>query len=214
MQDINYAVRWAKLNARALKTRPDLVGLSGQSSGGHLAMLVAMRPHDPRYAAIPLPAGSPAHDATVRCVVMSWPVINPFSRYRLAKRAQAGANPPEWPKSIIARQDAYWRSEANMAEGNPMLALERGEKVLTPPAVWFQGRGDMLHDYKDAESSFRRQRAAALRRQLPQGRRRDHAGIYRRRAARRPLAGPVEDRRHVRAHGGVRGEAHQGRSMR
>jgi len=153
-QDINYAVRWAKLNARALKTRPELVGLSGQSSGGHLAMLVAMRPHDPRYAAISLPPGSPAHDATVRCVVMSWPVINPLSRYRLAKRALAGPNPPEWPKSIIPRQDAYWRSEANMKEGNPMLALERGEKVLTPPAVWFQGRGDLLHDYKDAEGSF------------------------------------------------------------
>jgi acetyl esterase len=153
-QDINYAVRWAKLNARALKTRPELVGLSGQSSGGHLAMLVAMRPHDPRYAAISLPPGSPAHDATVRCVVMSWPVINPLSRYRLAKRALAGANPPEWPKTIIPRQDAYWHSEANMKERNPMLALERGEKVLTPPAVWFQGRGDLLHDYKDAEGSF------------------------------------------------------------
>ena len=84
-----------------LKTRPDLVGLSGQSSGGHLAMLVAMRPHDPRYAAIPLPAGSPALDASVRCVVMSWPVINPLSRYRHAKRAEASANPPDWPKSII-----------------------------------------------------------------------------------------------------------------
>src|ERR1700675_3691533 len=84
VQDINYAVRWAKLNARELKTRPDLVGLSGQSSGGPLAML----PHDPRYAAIALPAGSPAHDASVRCVIMSWPVINPLSRYRHAKRAQ------------------------------------------------------------------------------------------------------------------------------
>ena len=154
VQDINYAVRWAKLNARALKTRPDLVGLSGQSSGGHLAMLVAMRPHDPRYAAIPLPAGAEAHDATVRCVVMSWPVINPFSRYRLAQRERAKANPPEWPKGIIARHDSYWRGEANMAEGNPMLTLERGEKVLTPPAVWFQGRGDILHDYKDEEGSF------------------------------------------------------------
>jgi acetyl esterase len=154
VQDINYAVRWAKLNAHALKTRPDLVGLSGQSSGGHLAMLVAMRPHDPRYAAIPLPAGAGAHDASVRCVVMSWPVINPLSRYRHAKRAQAGANPPEWPKSVITRQDAYWQSEANMAEGNPVLALERGEKVQTPPAVWYQGHGDMMHDYKDVESDF------------------------------------------------------------
>ena len=89
VQDINYAVRWAKPTRATLKTRPDLVGLSGQSSGGHLAMLVAMRPHDPRYAAIALPAGSPAQDASVRCVIMSWPVINPLSRYRHAKRAQA-----------------------------------------------------------------------------------------------------------------------------
>jgi acetyl esterase/lipase len=163
VQDINYAVRWAKLNANQLKSRPDLVGLSGQSSGGHLAMLVAMRPHDPRYAAIALPAGSgagspahdaPTHDASVRCVIMSWPVINPLSRYRHAKRAQMSTTPPEWPKSIIARQDSYWRSEAAMAEGNPLLALERGENVLTPPAIWFQGRGDTLHDYKDVESNF------------------------------------------------------------
>jgi hypothetical protein len=41
-----------------------------------------------------------------------------------------------------------------MAEGNPLLALERGEKLLTPPAIWFQGRGDTLHDYKDTESTF------------------------------------------------------------
>ena len=144
MQDINYAVRWAKANARALKTRPDLIGLSGQSSGGHLAMLVAMRPHDPRYAAIALPAGSPAQDASVRCVIMSWPVINPLSRYRHAKRAAASANPPEWPKSIIARQDSYWQSEANMAEGNPMLALERGEKVRRRPAIRGNGNGHYL----------------------------------------------------------------------
>src|ERR1700745_4436824 len=82
VQDINYAVRWAKLNARALKTRAELVGLPGQSSGGHLAMLVAMRPRDARYAAIPLPAGSGAQDATVGCVLMSWPGIKPFRRYR------------------------------------------------------------------------------------------------------------------------------------
>ena len=146
VQDINYAVRWAKLNARELKTRPDLIGLSGQSSGGHLAMLVAMRPNDARYSAIALPAGAPAQDASVRCVIMTWPVINPLSRYRHAKREKLD--------SIIARQDSYWRTEANMAEGNPMLALERGEKLLTPPAVWYQSRGDAMHDYKDPESTF------------------------------------------------------------
>jgi acetyl esterase len=154
LQDINFAVRFAKLHAREFKTQPQSIGLSGQSSGGHLAMLVAMRPRDPRYATITLPAGAPAHDASVRAVVMSWPVINPLGRYRHAKRALAAVNPPEWPKSIVARHDSYWRSEANMAEGNPMLALESGEKVQTPPAVWFQGAGDTLHDYNDADSDF------------------------------------------------------------
>lgn len=154
VQDINYAVRWAKAHARELKTNPERIGISGQSSGGHLAMLVAMRPHDPRYAAIPLPAGLSPQDARVACVVMSWPVINPLSRYHMAKRAAASDNPPAWPKNIMARHDSYWGSEANMAEGNPTLALERGEKVETPPAVWFQGQNDMMHDYKDVESDF------------------------------------------------------------
>ena len=36
---------------------PTRVGITGQSSGGHLAMLCAMRPKDPRYAAIPLGGG-------------------------------------------------------------------------------------------------------------------------------------------------------------
>jgi acetyl esterase len=152
VQDINYAVRWAKAHARDLKTRPELIALSGQSSGGHLAMLVAMRPHDSRYAAIALPKGSPKADASVSCVVMSWPVINPLSRYRHAKRAIDRGD--EWGKSIVPRHDAYWRNEDYMAEGNPMLALERGEKVQLPPAIWFQARGDDVHDYKDVESSF------------------------------------------------------------
>ncbi|MFL6796889.1 MAG: alpha/beta hydrolase [Xanthobacteraceae bacterium] len=154
VQDINYAVRWTKANARHFNTRPDLVGLSGQSSGGQLAMLVAMRPHDPRYAEIPLPAGMGVTDARVRCVILSWPVINPLSRYRLAKRELAKPNPPDWPAGIITRHDVYWQNEGNMAEGNPLLALERGEKVELPPAIWYQARGDGLHDYKDEESSF------------------------------------------------------------
>ena len=153
LADINYAVRWTKLHAKELKTRPDLVGISGQSSGGHLAMLAAMRPHDPRYTAIPLPAGSPALDATVRFAVLSWPVINPLSRYRHAKRAAALPNPPEWPKGIIDKHNQFWGTEDNMAEGNPMLMLELGEKAVMPPAIWHQGRGDVMHDYKDEDSS-------------------------------------------------------------
>jgi acetyl esterase/lipase len=152
LADINYAIRWVKAHASELNTRADLVGAAGQSSGGHLAMLAAMRPNDPRYAAIPLPSGSPAVDATLRAVAMLWPVINPLSRYRHALRARDSANPPAWVGSIPQRHDTYWKTEANMAEGNPVLMLERGEKVLTPPAIWIQGRPDIVHDYRDPES--------------------------------------------------------------
>jgi len=148
LADINYAIRWVKAHASDLNTRPDLIGIAGQSSGGHLAMLAAMRPNDPRYASIPL-AG---FDATVRAVAMLWPVINPLSRYRHALRARDSANPPAWVGSIPQRHDLYWKTEANMAEGNPMLILERGEKVLTPPAIWIQGQPDIVHDYRDIEA--------------------------------------------------------------
>ncbi len=150
--DINYAVRWVKANAAKLGVRADRIGLSGQSSGGHLAMLAAMRPRDPRYVSVALPAGSPDVDATVRCVAMTWPVINPLSRYRHARRARDTTNPPAWVGNIPERHDTYWKTEANMTEGNPVLALERGEKVMTPPALWVQGRPDIVHDYRDPES--------------------------------------------------------------
>ena len=152
LADINFAVRWMKANAARFIGRADLVGLSGTSSGGHLAMLAAMRPNDPRYAAIPLPSGSPAVDATVKAIVMQWPVINPISRYNHARRLRDTANPPAWIGNIPERQEMYWKSQDAMIEGNPMLILERGEKVLTPPTLWIQGQPDQTHDYRDPES--------------------------------------------------------------
>lgn len=149
--DLNYGVRWVKANASSLKIRPDLVGLSGNSTGGHLAMLLAMRPGDVRYNQIPLPSGE-ACDASVRCVVMLWPVINPLGRYRYAKRLRQKDETPEWVDRIIQFHDGYWKTEENMAEGSPTLALERGEKLALPPAMWVQSDNDEVHNYVDEAS--------------------------------------------------------------
>ncbi|HVB68137.1 MAG TPA: alpha/beta hydrolase [Acetobacteraceae bacterium] len=154
LADINYGIRWVKANAGELNTRADLIGAAGQSSGGHLAMLAAMRSEDPRYTAISLPSALPAVDARLRAVAMLWPVINPLSRYRHALRARDSATPPAWVGNIPDRHDLYWKTEAAMADGNPMLALERGEKVQTPPALWLQGRPDPVHDYHDPDGGF------------------------------------------------------------
>jgi acetyl esterase len=151
--DINYAIRWLKAHAGKLGLRADKVGLSGQSSGGHLAMLAAMRPADPRYAAIAAPDGASV-DATVQAVVMQWPVINPLSRYRNAIQLRDSGNPPAWVGDIPDRHDLYWKTTAAMEEGNPMLILERGEKAELPPALWIQGKPDPTHDYRDPEGRF------------------------------------------------------------
>jgi len=107
-------------------------------------MLAAMRPREPRYAAIPLPEGSPRVDASVRAVVMHWPIINPLSRYRSLLLE----------KGRFRYGIEYWQTEANAAEGNPMLMLERGERVDLPRAIWIQSRSDTLHNYRDPETDF------------------------------------------------------------
>jgi acetyl esterase/lipase len=151
--DINYAIRWLKAHAGKLDLDANKVGLSGQSSGGHLAMLAAMRPDDARYASIPSPDGADV-DASVQAVVMQWPVINPLSRYRNAVRLRDSGNPPAWVGDIPDRHDLHWKTEAAMEEGNPMLILERGETVPLVPALWIQGTPDPTHDYRDPAGSF------------------------------------------------------------
>jgi acetyl esterase/lipase len=150
--DTSYAVRWLKSHAAEFRGRADQVGLMGASSGAHMAMLLAMKPRDPKYAALPLPAGSPAADGSVRCAVLCWPVIDPLSRYRYAKALKAGGAPyPDVVDRVLPGHDAYWRTEEAMAEGNPALALERGEAVETPPVVYIQGSRDMAHPRPDLD---------------------------------------------------------------
>jgi acetyl esterase/lipase len=152
--DINYAVRWLKAHAGDYGLDASRVALVGQSSGGHLAMLAAMRPEDSRYASIALEAGAPDVDARVQCVGMLWPVINPLSRYRNALRERAKSPPAEWVGDIPESHDLYWVTDEKMTDGNPVVALETGEAIETPPAIWIQGRPDPVHDYLDPESDL------------------------------------------------------------
>jgi acetyl esterase len=150
--DINYGIRYFKTRAKELGSRADLVGVMGASSGAHQAMLVAMRPRDARYAAIPLPGGSPSVDATVRCVVMNWPVIDPLGRYTYAKKLKTSGQPyPEVVDRVLPCHDLYWKTEEAMAEGSPVIALERGERVEMPPALYIQGEKDAAHPRADLD---------------------------------------------------------------
>jgi acetyl esterase/lipase len=161
--DINYAVRWLKARAGALKTRADRVGLIGISSGGHQAMLTALRPRDRRYAAIAL-AQAANLDATVAAVILVWPVIDPLRRFHHAKRLRAaGGTYPEQIDRVIPLHLKFWQTEEAMEEANPVGILERGEAVELPPVLYVQGGKDVVHPRADLErfvANYRRRGGA------------------------------------------------------
>ena len=132
--DINFATRWLKAHAGEFGSRRDLVAALGTSSGAHQLLLSALKPDDPRYAALPLPE-APGEDARVPYLVLCWPVSDPLARYRMVRE--------RGNSRLVEAHDAYWASEAEMSEGNPQLVLERGEaKTPLPPAIVVQGTAD------------------------------------------------------------------------
>jgi acetyl esterase/lipase len=132
--DINFATRWLKAHAAEFASRRELVAGLGTSSGAHQLLLSALKPADPRYAALPLPE-APGEDASLPYIVLCWPISDPLARYRMVKE--------KGNMRLVESHDAYWASEAEMAEGNPQLILDRGEAERPlPPAILVQGTGD------------------------------------------------------------------------
>jgi len=130
--DVNLGIRWLKAHAAAYGSRQDWVGGLGTSSGGHLILLSALRPFDPRYAALPGPEAG--QDASLAFTVACWPVADPLERYR-AKQAEGNDR-------LVAAHDQFWPSVDAMAEGAPSLILARGEPVAMPPMLVIQGTND------------------------------------------------------------------------
>src|SRR3989440_1976401 len=115
VQDANYGVRWLKSKASSWNGDASKIGVYGSSSGGHVAELLAMRPRDARYNAIPL-AGAPNVDATVAYVAMRSPVSNPFARYQNAERLNRDA--------MIKNHTVFFKPWETIHESNPQEILE------------------------------------------------------------------------------------------
>jgi acetyl esterase/lipase len=145
LADINFAVRWVKANAARLRTSPHTVGIQGESSGGHLAVLAGIRPHDKRYSAIPNQSGVQAIDARVSWVIAFWPVISPLGRYRYAKLMASQGKLKRMTGLVLPGHEQFWDTEDAMSEGDPVLAFERGEQLDLPPTICIQNREDLSH---------------------------------------------------------------------
>ncbi len=131
ISDINLGIRWLKANIEKFGGSTRRIGGIAGSSGGHQLWLNVMRPHDPRYSAHRL-AGDV--DASLDFVVVCWPISDPVARYRMARETVN--------ERLVKNHDAYFLTEAAMAEANPQTILERGEAKNLPPALIIQGTAD------------------------------------------------------------------------
>jgi acetyl esterase/lipase len=133
VQDANYGVRWLKWKAPNWNGDASKLGIYGSSSGGHVAELLAMRPRDPRYNAIPLPE-APNVDASVAYVAMRSPISDPFARFKNAERHKRDA--------MMQNHYTYFKPWETIHESNPQEILERKEKVSLVPLLIMQGALD------------------------------------------------------------------------
>jgi len=133
VQDANWSVRWLKANAAKWNGDGSKIGVYGSSSGGHVAALLALRPLDPRYGAIPFD-GAPGFDATVAWAAMRSPVSNTAARYENAERRKN--------ESMIKNNKMFFVPWETIYESNPQDILERRETVALPPLLIMQGALD------------------------------------------------------------------------
>jgi acetyl esterase/lipase len=133
VQDANYGVRWLKSKARDWNADGSSVGIYGSSTGGHIAILLAMRPRDARYNAIPL-EGAPGIDASVAYVAARSPITDPYARWQQAEKMKR--------ENLIKASKSYFQPWESIHEANPQQILERGEPVALRPLLIMQGELD------------------------------------------------------------------------
>ena len=130
VQDANYGLRWVKAKAAEWRGDPASVGIYGSSTGGHIAILLAMRPRDPRYNAIPLEVASNV-DAGVAYVACRSPITDPYARWQQAEKMKRD--------TLINASKQYFQPWDSIHEGNPQEMLERREPVTLRPLLIMQG---------------------------------------------------------------------------
>lgn len=133
VQDANYGVRWMKSKAAEWKGDARSVGIYGSSTGGHIGLLVAMRPRDARYNANPL-EGAPSLDAGIAYLAARSPISDPYARWQQAEKMKRD--------TLIKASKAYFVPWESIREANPQEILERKEKIALPPLLIMQGELD------------------------------------------------------------------------
>jgi len=137
--DVHLGLRWLKANAAQFGSAPERVGALGTSSGAQILFCAALKPDDPRYAAL---SGGDGFDALPAFLVSCWGVLDPMARYRMAQQKKI--------QRFLDAHAAFFGDEAAMGDGNPQRIIEAGARNL-PPALLIQGTADDNLDHTIAD---------------------------------------------------------------
>ena len=139
--DVAGGVRWVRAHARRLGVDPARVGIVGSSSGGQLALLVAVNPGTPDHAGTPIvqPDSSlegGAGDDSVAFVLALYPVADPLARYRYALgRKDEPPSPTGFNvTNLLNGHRGYFKDEEAMAAASITRIVSTGEARALPPA--------------------------------------------------------------------------------
>jgi acetyl esterase/lipase len=141
--DVSAGVRWVRAHAQRLGVDPRRIALAGNSSGGHLALLVAVKPGAKEHAGAPIvmedgSLGASSGEDAVTSVLALYPVTDPLARYRyvLTRKDEPGGPPPAFDaRRLIASHHGYFTDEAAMAEASVTRIVATGGATALPP-VW------------------------------------------------------------------------------
>jgi len=138
-QDVSAGVRWVRANAQALGIDPARIGISGHSSGGHLALLVATQPGLEAHAGTPIvladgSLGATAGDDSVAIAIALYPVADPLARYRYALGRKGDPAFAESAARLAASSVGYFADEAAMAAASVTGVIDSGRARALPPA--------------------------------------------------------------------------------
>ncbi|HLG71139.1 MAG TPA: alpha/beta hydrolase [Chloroflexota bacterium] len=139
LADSNCAMRWLRAHAEEYRAARAPIGALGASSGGHLVMLNAMKPADPRFCSMPV-EGATCEEGGGDYLICHSPILDPLGRRKFAE--QTGR------EDILKSTDFWFHPPEMVSEANPQLILDRHEPVRLVPALILQGTADKNIDHR------------------------------------------------------------------
>lgn len=136
IRDVLDGIRFVRANAASLDASPLSIGITGNSSGGHLALLAAICPDEPEFQEPPRSSVS----AAVAYALPLWPIADPLARYRYLEPLLQGfekrvVDPFFDPAGLRAAHEMHFADEDAMARASIPRILRAREFQQLPP-VW------------------------------------------------------------------------------